>query len=98
MASRAASRADEKSWFLRALLVLQSPRPVFGAISDDSNDVAEARAEASAAIVWFAGMAGVLATPVAGTLLDDAEMDWALVAVWTFLAGGLFGFVFYFVL
>ena len=98
MASRAASRADEKSWFLRALLVLQSPRPVFGAIRDDSNDVAEARAEAAAAIVWFAGMAGVLATPVAGTLLDDAEMDWALVAVWTFLAGGLFGFVFYFVL
>lgn len=98
MPTRAASRTDEKSWFLRALLVLQSPRPVFGAIRDDSNDVAEARTEAAAAIVWVAGMAAVLATPVAGALLDDAEMDWALVAVWTFLAGGLFGFVFYFVL
>lgn len=98
MATRAESRADQKAWFLRALVVLQSPRTVFAAIRDDSNEVAEARQEAVAAIVWFAGMAGVLATPVASTILDDVEMDWALLAVWTFLAGGLFGFVFYFVL
>jgi hypothetical protein len=98
VATRAESRADQKAWFLRALVVLQSPSTVFAAIRDDSNEVADARQDAAGAIVWFAGMAGVLATPVASTILDDAEMDWALLAVWTFLAGGLFGFVFYFVL
>jgi hypothetical protein len=98
VATRAQSRADQKAWFLRALVVLQSPRSVFAAIRDDSDEVAEARQDAVGAIVWFAGMAGVLATPVASTILDDVAMDWALLAVWTFLAGGLFGFVFYFVL
>lgn len=98
MATRAESRADQKAWFLRTLVVLQSPRSVFAAIRDDSDEVAEARQDAVGAIVWFAGMAGVLATPVASTILDDVEMDWELLAVWTFLAGGLFGFVFYFVL
>ena len=98
MATRAESRADQKAWFLRALVVLQSPRSVFAAIRDDSEEVSEARQDAVGAIVWFAGMAGVLATPVASSILDDVEMDWALLAVWTFLAGGLFGFVFYFVL
>jgi len=97
VATRAESRADEKAWFLRALLVLQSPRPVFAALRDDSDQAAEARQESVGALVWLAGIAGVLATSVAGTLLDDPARDGLIVAVWAFLAGGLYGFALYFV-
>ncbi|HEX6662272.1 MAG TPA: Yip1 family protein [Gaiellaceae bacterium] len=93
----AESRIDQKAWFLRALLVLQSPRPVFAAIRDDSDEVAEARQDAAGAIVWLGGIAGILATTVAGRLLDDVEIDGSLVAVWAFLAGGLYGFGLYYV-
>lgn len=97
MVARAESRSEEKAWFLRALLVLQSPRPVFAALRDDSNEAAEARQDPVGAIVWLAGIAGVLATSVTSTLLDDPARDWAVVAVWAFLAGGLYGFALYFV-
>jgi len=53
--------------------VLQSPRPVFAALRDDSDEVAEARQDAAGAIIWLAGIAAVLATTVAGTLLDDPD-------------------------
>lgn len=83
---------------MRALLVLQSPRPVFAALRDDSDEAAEVRQDAAGAIVWLAGIAGVLATTVASSLLDDPARDWLVVSVWAFLAGGLYGFGFYFVI
>jgi hypothetical protein len=97
VAVRAASQKDEKAWFLRTLLVLQSPRSVFAALRDDSDEAAGARQDPVGAIVWLAGIAGVLATTVASTLLDDVEMDASLVAIWAFFAGGLYGFGLYFV-
>ena len=93
----ARTRSEEKAWFLRALLVLQDPRPVFAALRDDSDEVAETRQDAAGAIVWLAGIAAVLATTVASKLLDDVEMDASLVAVWAFFAGGLYGFGLYLV-
>jgi hypothetical protein len=96
--AEAGTRHDEKAWFLRALTVLQSPRPVFAALRDDSDEAAEARQDAAGAIVWLAGIAGALATTVTSTLLDDPARDWLVVAVWAFLAGGLTGFSLYFVL
>ena len=98
VATRAApSGAGDKAWFLRALLVLQSPRSVFAALRDDSDEVAEDRQDVAAALVWLAGISAVLATTVASTLLDDVEIDSALAAVWAFLAGGLYGFALYYV-
>jgi len=97
VATRAESRRDETEWFLRALLVLHSPRGVFAALRDDSDEVAEARADTAGAIVWLAGIAAVLATTVASTLLDDVQIDGTLLTVWAFLAGGLYGFTLYFV-
>jgi hypothetical protein len=91
-------RNDEKAWFLRALLVLQSPRPVFAALRDDSDEAAEARQDAAGAIIWLAGVATVLATTVASTLLDDPARDWLVLVVWAFLGGGLSGFTLYFFL
>jgi hypothetical protein len=87
---------DSKAWYLRALLVLQSPRSVFAALRDDSDDAAEAREDVVGGLVWLAGIAAVLATTVAGTVRDDVEIDGALFAVWAFLAGGLYGFTLYY--
>jgi len=95
--TRVESGGDEREWFLRALLVLQSPRRVFAALRDDSDEVAAARQDTAGAIVWLAGIAAVLATTVASTLLDDVQIDGSLLAVWAFFAGGLYGFTVYFV-
>jgi hypothetical protein len=97
VAARAESRSPERAWLLRALLVLQAPRSVFAALRDDSDEAAGARQDAAGAIVWLAGIAGVLATTVTSTLLDDPARDWLVVTVWAFLAGGLQGFVLYLV-
>jgi hypothetical protein len=76
--------------------VLQSPRAVFAALRDDSDEAAEARQDAAGSIVWLAGIAAVLATTVASTLLDDVELDRLDLVVWAFLGGGLSGFTLYF--
>jgi hypothetical protein len=94
--AEATARADdERAWFLRALLVLIDPRPVFAALRDDSEETAGARQEAVVALVLLAGIASVLWTPVAGRLLDQSGMDGLLVAVWAFIGGGVSGLIVY---
>jgi hypothetical protein len=88
--------ASERAWLLRGLLVLQSPRAVFAALRDDSDEEARARQEPVTAIVGLAGIAGVLWTPVAGRLLDDPAIDELLVAVWAFVGGGFYALASYF--
>ena len=87
-----------RDWWLGALLVLQRPRPVFVALRDDSKDAVSDRAEPVLAIVLLAGIAGVLSTHAAATLMDDGSRDGLVVAVWAFLAGSIYGFVGYFTL
>ena len=98
MATRAESQVSERAWLLRAILVLQSPRPVFAAIRDDSDEAADARQDPAGGIVWLAGIAGVLATSVTSTFLDNPARDWLVLTVWAFLAGGLYGFALYLVI
>jgi hypothetical protein len=95
--ARADSVGDERAWLLRAVLVLQSPRPVFAAIRDDSDEAAEARQEPAGAIVWLAGIAGVLATSVAGRFMTNPSRDWLVLFAWSFIAGGIYGFGLYYV-
>ncbi len=83
--------SPDRAWLLRALLVLQAPRAVFSALRDDSDEAAHARQEPILALVWLAGIAGVLVTSVARTLLDDPTRDGIVVAVWAFLGGGFYG-------
>jgi Yip1 domain len=95
-----ASRAEQgtslqREWWLRALSVFQSPRSVFAALRDDSDDAAEARQEPVLAIIMLAGIAGVLTTSLAGSLLDDYRFDGWNVAVWAFLGGIVYGTVAY---
>jgi hypothetical protein len=87
---------EERAWLLRALMVLQSPRAVFAALRDDSDEAARARQEPVTAIVGLAGIASVLWTPVAGRLLDNPEIDELVVAVWAFISGGIYGVFSYF--
>jgi len=85
-----------RDWWLRTFLVLQRPRPVFVALRDDSKETLADRAEPVLAIVLLAGIAAVLSTTTAGRLMDDSSYDALLVAVWTFIAGSLYGMFGYF--
>lgn len=97
MATRAEPAANGmRDWWLRTLLVLQRPRPVFVALRDESRESLSDRAEPILLIVILAGIAGVLSTRTAGSLLDDGDYDDVLVFFWSFIAGGLYGLFGYF--
>ena len=87
-----------REWWLRTALVLTAPTAVFAALRDDSPEAAAKRTEPVLLIVWLAGMTYVLSTPTAAHLMDDHDYDALLVAIWAFLAGGLFGGTGYFLL
>jgi len=87
--------SPDRAWWLRVPAVLLGPRSVFFALREDDPDDVAARSEPLLLIVWVAGAAAVLATPTAGALLDKPEYDAPLVAVWAFVAGGLYGAVGY---
>ena len=89
--------SPSRAWWLRVPAVLLSPRSVFFALRDDDEDDVAARSEPLLAIIWLAGMAAVLATPTAADILDNPEYDAVLLAVWAFVAGGIYGVAGYFV-
>jgi len=68
---------------------------VFVALREDSPEAAGDRSEPVLLIVLLAGIASVLSTRTAAHLMDDHDYDGVLVAVWTFLAGCLYGAVVY---
>lgn len=102
MASEAATRRDDlsadRAWWLRVPALLLSPRSVFFALRNDDPDDVAARSEPLLLIVWLAGAAAVLATPTASDLMDNIDYDATLVAIWAFIAGGVYGVVGYVVL
>jgi hypothetical protein len=93
-----------RDWWLRTLLVLQRPTPVFVALRDQSKESLSDRAEPILAIVLLAGMAGALDSSTASHLMDynvvdpGATYDGIDVAVWVFIAGCLSGVFGYFAL
>jgi hypothetical protein len=87
--------SPEREWWLRVPAVLLGPRPVFVALRDGSEDQVDARQEPVLALVYAAGIAGVLGTTTAGTLYDDPEYDALLTAVWAVVAGGFYAFAGY---
>jgi hypothetical protein len=88
----------ERQWWLRVPAVLVRPRAVFVALRETAQDDLDARQEPVLALILLAGIGGVLATSTAATLADSREYDSALVAVWTFVAGGLYGMAGYFLI
>src|SRR5438445_6420822 len=86
-----------RDWWLRTLLVLERPRPVFVALREtDSESVAD-RAEPVLAIVLLAGIALVLQTSTAAHLVDSNDYDGAVIAVWAFFAGAITGIFAYWI-
>ena len=59
-------RELERAWWLNTLAVIRRPGAVFAALrEDDSEEGAAARQEPLLAVIWLAGMAGVLLTTAA---------------------------------
>jgi hypothetical protein len=88
----------ERAWWLSLPAVLLSPRPVFAALRDDSEEAARARQEPVGAIVGLAGISGALLSPVARQLLNDPANSPIVIPVWAFIGGAITGLAFYFVL
>jgi hypothetical protein len=88
-----AQAGPQKQWWLRALAIFQSPRPVFAALRDESRQDMEAREEPVLAIILLAGIAGVLMASGSGRLLDEDLVDdsAAVLAVLVFLSGAIYG-------
>jgi hypothetical protein len=87
--------ALERSWWLRAPAVLVAPRAVFVSLRDESDDAVEARQEPLLAVAGLAGFAGVLGSPVARHLLNDASFSVSLIPVWVFLGGAVYAVAVY---
>jgi hypothetical protein len=81
-----------RDWWLRTVLVLAAPRPVFVALRDESEESVADRNEPVLAIVLLAGMAFALASNAAG---NYRGVD---LAVWTFVAGSITGVAAYWAL
>ena len=81
-----------REWWLRAALVLQSPRAVFAALRDDTDAAASDRAEPVLLIILLAGTAAALASDA------SSGYDGLLLAVWAFIAGGITGTAAYWLL
>jgi hypothetical protein len=97
MASRVESAhasALERNWWLRAPAVLVAPRAVFVALRDESEQAVEARQEPITALIGLAGIAAVLGTPVARTMLNDGS-SWLIVPIWAFLGGSFYALAVY---
>ena len=96
MSSEAApTTVFERTWWLRAPAVLVAPQAVFVSLRDESREATEGRQEPITAIVGLAGIAGVLGTPVARQLLNDASMSTTLIPVWAFFGGVVYALAFY---
>jgi hypothetical protein len=75
--------------------VLVAPRAVFTSLRDESDAAIEARQEPIIAIAGLAGIAGVLATPVARHLLNDPSFSDSLIPVWAFIGGVVYAIAVY---
>jgi hypothetical protein len=86
------AREQERAWWLNTIAVVRRPRAVFAELRDDDSDEgAAARQEPMLAVLWLAGIAGVLLTTAAAHLLDNYDVDGLALAVWVFVAGGIYG-------
>ena len=63
------------AWWLRSVVVLQSPSAVFVALRRDGAGEVSDRSETVLAIVMLAGVAFALSTSTAAHLLDDSDYD-----------------------
>jgi hypothetical protein len=85
----------ERSWWLRAPLVLVAPRAIFTSLRDESDEEEDRRQEPLAAIAALAGIAAVLPSPTFRRMLNDPSVSLVLVPVLAFIAGSIYAVVTY---
>lgn len=83
--------SPQRAWWIRTLLVLQAPTPVFAALRSNDEEDLDARTEPLVAIAMLAGAASVISTSVAGRYLDDPGGGLLVVAAWAVFAGAIYG-------
>ena len=88
-------RKLHREWWQRVPLAILAPRAVFTALRDESEPTLSARQEPVLFLVLLAGIAAVLQTSAAGSLLDDPAIDGALIFVWAIIGGLIYGTVSY---
>jgi hypothetical protein len=102
-ATAAGSNLD-REWWLRTLAVFVSPRPVFAALRDESDESVGARQEPILLLVLMASAATIMVFPWTGRLMDPVrdgvyllpqDRDGVLAAVGVFIAAIMYGFATY---
>jgi hypothetical protein len=95
-ASNLAAPSSQRDWWQRTWRVLVDPRATFAALREDGDEDALARGEPLLAVLILAGIAAVLSSSAAAHLRDDPVYDSdALIAVWAFLGGAIYGLLIY---
>lgn len=89
--------SPQREWWLRTFALLLNPNAAFTALRDESAESVEARQEPLLAVIFLAGIAVVLGSAAATTVLDNYELDAVVLAVWAFLGGAASGVITYFV-
>ena len=82
--------ALERSWWLRAPLVLVAPRAIFASLRDESEEAVEARQEPLLLIATLAAISVVLVSPTFRRMLNDSAVSLVLIPVLAFVAGSLY--------
>jgi hypothetical protein len=85
----ASTPAFERSWWLRAPLVLVAPRAIFASLRDESEDAVEARQEPLLLMATLAGISVVLVSPTFRHMLNGGA-SLVLIPVLAFVAGALY--------
>ena len=85
--------ALERSWWLRAALVLVAPRAIFATLRDESEKEIEARQEPLLLIAALASISVVLTSPTFRHMLNNGDVSLVLIPVLAFVAGSLYAAV-----
>ena len=86
----APASALERSWWLRAPLVLVAPRAMFASLRDESDEAVQARQEPLLLIATLAAISVVLVSPTFRRMLNDGRVSLLLIPVLAFIAGALY--------
>jgi hypothetical protein len=82
--------ALERSWWLRAPLVLVAPRAIFASLRDESEEAVEARQEPLLLMATLAAISVVLVSPTFRRMLNNGDVSLVLIPVLAFVAGALY--------
>jgi hypothetical protein len=86
----ASTPALERSWWLRAPLVLVASRAIFASLRDESEEAVEARQEPLLLMATLASISVVLTSPTFRHMLNDGSVSLVLIPVLAFVAGALY--------